>query len=308
MGGLPAGLHPQAAAVLAAQGASPLGAAPDLAGLRAGYAEAARRLGGVPEPVGAVEDLVLDGSVPARAYRPLEPAAGARGCLLWLHGGGWIMGDLEGFDRVCRALANAGGHTVVSVDYRLAPEHPFPAGLEDARAALAWARGPGAALLGHDPGRVAIGGDSAGANLATVAARGGGARLQLLVYPVTDGALDTASHLAGTEGPLLTRGEMESCWAAYVAPEQRLGPDASPLRAAPEVLAAGPPALVVVCGFDVLRDEGIAYAEKLTAAGVPAELVDFPDMVHGFLRWGGRVDRAGELVDLLGARTRAALA
>ena len=107
---------------------------------------------------------------------------------------------------------------------------------------------------------------------------------------------------------MLTRGEMESCWAAYVAPGDRLGPDASPLRAAPEVLAAGPPALVVVCGFDVLRDEGIAYAEHLETAGVHVELVDFGDMVHGFLRWGGVVDRTRELVDLLGARTRAALA
>ena len=305
---LPAGVHPQAAAVLTAQGSSPLGGAPDLAGLRAGYAEAARRLGGVPEPVAAVQDIAIDGTVLARAYRPLEPAAGDPGCLLWLHGGGWVLGDLEGFDHVCRALANASGHTVVSVDYRLAPEHPFPAGLEDARAALAWARGAGAEELGHDPGRIVIGGDSAGANLATVAARDGGARLQLLVYPVTDGALDTASHRAGTEGPLLTRAEMESCWAAYVAPDQRLGPNASPLRAAPEVLAAGPPALVVVCGFDVLRDEGIAYAEGLTAAGVPAELVDFPDMVHGFLRWGGAVDRAGELIALLGEHARSALA
>jgi len=308
MAALPAGLHPQAAAVLAAQGSSPLGAAPDLAGLRAGYVEAARRLGGFPEPVARVEDVVISGGVPARIYRPLVPAEGEPGCLLWLHGGGWIMGDLEGFDHVCRALANAGGHAVVSVDYRLAPEHPFPAGLADARSALAWACGEGAALLGHDPGRVAIGGDSAGGNLATVAARDGGARVQLLVYPVTDGALDTASHLAGTEGPLLTRGEMEACWAAYVPPDARLGPDASPLRAAPELLAAGPPALVVVCGFDVLRDEGIAYAERLGAAGVPTELVDFPDMVHGFLRWGGVVDRAGELIALLGRRARAALA
>jgi acetyl esterase len=218
------------------------------------------------------------------------------------------MGDLEGFDHVCRALANAAGHSVVSVDYRLAPEHPFPAGLEDARTALRWACGPGARELGHDPGRVVIGGDSAGGNLATVAARDGGARLQLLVYPVTDGELDTPSYRAGTEGPLLTRGEMEACWAAYVAPGERLGPDASPLRASPDVLAAGPPALVVVCGFDVLRDEELAYAEKLRDAGVRAEVVDFPDMVHGFLRWGGAVDRAGELVQLLGARTRAALA
>ncbi len=295
--------------MLAAQGASPLGAAPDLAGLRASYGEVARRLGGVPEPVAAVEDILLDGTVPARAYRPLEPAPGEPGCAVWLHGGGWIMGDLEGFDHVCRALANAAGHSVVSVDYRLAPEHPFPAGLEDARTALRWACGhPGARELGHDPGRVVIGGDSAGGNLATVAARDGGARLQLLVYPVTDGELDTPSYRAGTEGPLLTRGEMEACWAAYVAPGERLGPDASPLRASPDVLAAGPPALVVVCGFDVLRDEELAYAEKLRDAGVRAEVVDFPDMVHGFLRWGGAVDRAGELVQLLGARTRAALA
>jgi acetyl esterase len=141
--------------------------------------------------VAAVRDITIDGTVPARVYRPLEPAAGEPGCALWLHGGGWIMGDLDGFDHVCRALANAGGHTVVSVDYRLAPEHPFPAGLDDARRALAWARGAGATELGHDPGRVAIGGDSAGGNLAAVAARDGGARLQLLVYPVTDGVLDT---------------------------------------------------------------------------------------------------------------------
>jgi acetyl esterase len=258
--------------------------------------------------VAGVRDVLVDGTIPALAYRPLVPAAGAPGCLLWLHGGGWIIGDLEGVDHVCRALANASGHVVVSVDYRLAPEHPFPAGLDDARAALRWAGGPGAAELGHEPGRVALGGDSAGANLVTVAARDGGARVQLLVYPVTDGALDTASHLAGTQGPLLTRAEMESCWSAYVAPDLRLHPDASPLRAGPELLAAGPPAVVVVCGFDVLRDEGLAYAERLTRAGVDTELVDFPDMVHGFLRWGGAVDRAGELIALLGSRVRAALA
>jgi acetyl esterase len=306
--GLPGGLHPQVASVLTSQAPPAPGAGTDLAALRASYGETARRLGGIPEPVAETRDLLLDGTVPARVYRPLEPAPGPAGCALWLHGGGWVMGDLDGFDPVCRALANAGGHTVVSVDYRLAPEHPFPAGLDDARTALAWVRGPGAEELGHDPGRIVIGGDSAGGNLATVAARDGGARLQLLVYPVTDGELDTTSYRAGTEGPLLTRAEMESCWAAYVAPGDRLGPDASPLRAAPDLLATGPPAVVAVCGFDVLRDEGLAYAQKLRAAGVPTELVDFPDMVHGFLRWGGAVDRAGELVGLLGARMRAALA
>ncbi len=305
---LPAGLHPQVAAVLARGDAGPDGVAPDLEALRASYLATALRLGGAREPVAATEDVAIAPGLLGRAYTPLHRAAGPAGCVLFLHGGGWIMGDLEGFDHVCRALANACGHTVVSVDYRLAPEHPFPAAVDDARAALAWVRGRGAAQLGHEPDRVVIGGDSAGGNLATVAARDGGVRLQLLVYPVTDGALDTASHLAGTHGPLLTRAEMDGCWTAYVPDGRREDPDASPLRAPLAVHAGAPPALVVVCGFDVLRDEAIAYAARLREAGVAVELVDFPDMVHGFLRWGGVVDRARELLDLLGARARAALA
>jgi acetyl esterase/lipase len=193
---------------------------------------------------------------------------------------------------------------VVSVEYRLAPEHPFPAAVDDARAAVDWALGHGAGQLGYDPSRVVVGGDSAGGNLATVAARhaGGALRGQLLVYPALDAAMDSPSYAEFSGGPMLTRDEMGQCYDAYLGTVDRSDPDASPLRCAD--LRGAPPAFVAVAGHDPVRDDGLRYAEALRAAGTPVELRVFDDMVHGFLRWGGVVDRAGELIGLLGAAAR----
>ncbi len=274
--------------------------------MRAGYLEAALRLGGAREEVAEVQDVVAGGPN-ARAYRP-GAACEPLGAIVWCHGGGWVIGDIEGFEHVCRALANAAGHIVVSVDYRLAPEHPFPAALDDALAAVAWALGHGAQQLGYDADRVVVGGDSAGGNLAAVAARHHRDRLagQLLVYPVVDAGMTSASYrdAAGADIGGLTPDSMERCFRAYLQGGDITDPDVSPLRGE---LTGLPPALVAVAEHDVLRDDGLAYAAALAAAGVAVELLCFDDMVHGFLRWGGVVDRAGELVRAMGDFTRALL-
>jgi acetyl esterase len=308
----PTGLHPQVAALAAEASALFEASTPEeLRAMRDDYVQTAVRLGGALDPVDRVEDVVIarpgEGApgLPARAYWPtaVEPFGG----FVWLHGGGWCVGDLDGFDRVCRSLCNAAGAVVVSVDYRLAPEHPYPAPVQDADLAVAWAKGHGAAQLGFDADRVVIGGDSAGGNLAAVAAlhAPGALRAQLLVYPALDAAMDTESHREFADFPLLTRDAMRFCWRTYLGAEgSPLGaePDASPLRA--QDLSGAPPAFVAVAGHDVLRDEGIAYAHALEAAGVPVTLREYEDMTHGFLRWGGVVDRTRELIGELGAHAR----
>ena len=281
--------------------------------MRDDYVQTAIRLGGAMEPVDRVEDVVIarpDGqaALAARAYRP--SAQDPVGALVWFHGGGWCIGDLDGFDRVCRALCNAAGATVVSVDYRLAPEHPYPAAVEDADLAVAWATGHGAGQLGFDPQRVAIGGDSAGGNIAAVASLHApeALRAQLLVYPVVDAAMDTGSYREHGDFPLLTRDAVAFCWRTYLGSDdlaRAAEPDASPLRA--DDLSGAPPAYVAVAGHDVLHDEGVAYARALEAAGVPVTLRDFEDMAHGFIRWGGAVDRTHELIAELGEHARRAL-
>lgn len=297
-------LHSQVIAVLADTAARAAAeGAPDLAAMRAGYLDAALRLGGVREEVAEARDIVA-GGVAARAYRPLAACAPAA-AIVWFHGGGWVLGDIEGFDHVCRALANAAGRVVISVDYRLAPEHPFPAARDDALAAVRWALGPGAGELGYDPAHVVVAGDSAGGNLAAVAAAHHRDRLagHLLVYPVTDAAMDTDSYraVAGADVGGLTAESMQHCWQTYLQGQDPADPDASPLRGE---LTGLPRALVAVAGHDVLRDDGLAYAAALEAAGVEVELLVYPDMVHGFLRWGGAVDRAGELIRAMGAWSR----
>ena len=308
-----ADLHPQVRSIVeAAETSDGEAVLADLEARRAGYLQTALELGGAAEPVAGVEDAVIPrahgGSLAARAYRPLVPAE-ALGALLWYHGGGWIIGDLEGFDRVARALANASGALCVTVDYRLAPEHPFPAAVDDARAAVAWAAEHGARQLGFDPSRVCVGGDSAGGALAAAAARHERARIraQLLVYPALDARMTSAAYREFADDPVLGAAEMARCWAAYLEGHDGAGdPDASPAAAAD--LAGVPPAYVAVAAHDVLRDDGLAYARALRAAGVEAEDVVFDGMVHGFLRWGGVVDAARELVVALGERARRAIA
>ncbi|MEA2317064.1 MAG: acetyl esterase [Solirubrobacteraceae bacterium] len=311
-----AGLHPQVEALARAATLEEADDPAELAAMRADYAQAAVRLGGALEPVDRVEDVIIarpadeagGAGLRARAYWPKTPAQ-PLGAVVWLHGGGWCVGDLEGFDRVCRSLCNSSGAVVISVDYRLAPEHPFPAAVVDADLAVAWAAGHGAAQLGYDASRVVVGGDSAGGNLATIAARHNprAVRAQLLVYPAVDAAMDSPSYREFGDFPLLTADAMDWCWRTYLGGSNIAAsdPDVSPLAAGD--LAGAPPAFIAVAGHDVLRDEGIAYAEALEAAGVPVTLRRYEDMTHGFLRWGGVVDRTRELVAELGEQARTAL-
>ncbi|MFL5846692.1 MAG: alpha/beta hydrolase [Solirubrobacteraceae bacterium] len=295
-------IHPQVEALIAAQETAPdEDGPPSLESVRNRYLELAVERGGAIEPVDAAEDVVFGrpdgGSVAGRVYTP-QHGVRVAGLLVWIHGGGWCIGDLDGFDRVCRSLANAGGMQVASIDYRLAPEHPYPAPLDDVCAAIDWALGRG------EP--VVLGGDSAGANLATVALlrTGAAVRAQVLVYPVTDGTMSGASYTDADER-MLRRSEMESCWTAYRGDLPADDPGVSPLHAD---LAGLPPALVVVAGNDILRSDGEAYAEALRAAGVEVESSLYEDMTHGFLRWGGVVDRSRELVCEIAAYAAAALA
>ena len=249
----------------------------------------------------------------AAALDPPRPG-GALPALLYLHGGGWVVGDLDGVDALCRALANRAQAIVISADYRLAPEHRFPAGLDDAGTVLAWMHAR-AASLGADPDRLAVGGDSAGGNLAAALARrarddpGPGRPAlcaQLLIYPALDGALATASAVELGEGYVLTRDQMRWYWDAYAPEGAARTPDASPLRA-PD-LAGLPPAVIVLAELDPLRDDGLDYAERLRSAGVEADVRVWPGMVHGFLRLRGMIDDAHAALDEAAARMRTLLA
>ena len=227
------------------------------------------------------------GGVPARLYRPSAHAT--LGLLVYFHGGGWVLGNIETHDHVARALAAESGCAVLSVDYRLAPEHPFPAGVDDAFAVSAWTHEQ-ARSLGCDPDRLAIGGDSAGANLAAVVAQSGRFpfRFQLLVYPVTDARGGTASYEELADGFWLTRAGMHWFLEHYLSGGEGTpsDPRVSPLLAEDEAFAASPPTLVVTAELDPLRDEGEAYAERLRAAGVAAETTRYDGMIHGFFSFG----------------------
>jgi len=253
-----------------------------------------------PAPeVARVRLHVVHGRFALRGYWPALAAPEARlPALVYYHGGGWVIGDLDTHDVLCRELANAVRCAVFAVDYRLAPEHPFPAAVEDACDALAWVA-ENADALGVDAARLAVGGDSAGGNLAAVAALAardaGRPKLaaQLLVYPATDQHGGFPSHERNAEGYLLTRQAIEYFRGHYL-PDARLWGDwrASPLRA-PDHRAVAP-AFVLTAGFDPLRDEGLAYAERLAEAGVEVSYREYPDMIHGFLLFGGVLARARE--------------
>jgi len=268
--------------------------------------------------LGPVEDVAAvrmmeapgpGGPLEVRVYTPAGP--GPHPGLVFYHGGGWVIGDLDTHDGLCRALANHAGCAVASVDYRLAPEHRYPAAAEDAYAALRWAT-DGAARLGIDPRRVAVGGDSAGGNLAAVAClmardRGAPAPLfQALIYPVTDADFDTVSYVENATGYVLTREAMRWFFGHYLPdPRQGREPYVSPLRA--PSLAGLPPALVITAEYDPLRDEGEAYAARLRDAAVPVTVTRYPGMFHGFIRMTRFLDAARAALDEVAGSLRKAL-
>ncbi len=238
--------------------------------------------------VARVEDRTIPGpggAIPIRVYRP--DGAAPKPTIVYLHGGGWVIGGLNTHDGTCRAFANAVDAVVISVDYRLAPEHPFPAAIDDAFAALVWAQAH-ADELGADPSRIAVAGDSAGGNLAAVIAHlardagGPAVCFQLLIYPVTDHEFDSVSMNDNAEGYFLTRAAMQWFYSHYLAdPDQGKDPRVSPVRA-PD-LSGLPPAYVVTAEFDPLRDQGVAYAAAMSDAGTPVSGRTYDGMFHGFL-------------------------
>jgi len=236
-----------------------------------------------------VEDRSIPGPagpVPVRVYRP--PGAGPAPLVAYFHGGGWVIGDIDTHDGTCRTLSRRTGAVVVSVGYRLAPEHRFPAAVDDCDAATAWVAAHGSDL-GGDPGRLGVAGDSAGGNLAAAVTlrawrRGGPAiRAQALVYPAVDFTTVRPSSVSNGEGYLLTAAAVRWFAAQYLGDHDPADPLASPLLAD---LTGLPPAVVATAEFDPLRDEGRAYAEALDDAGVPVRLLDFPGLVHGFMGLG----------------------
>jgi acetyl esterase len=262
----------------------------------------ARELGNAsvraPGPaLGVVEDIAVERTgLPAVRTRLYCYAATSRApLLLFFHGGGWVVGDLDSHDRVCRHIAAEAGCAVLAVDYRLAPEHPYPAALEDAYAVLAWAAGQ---ALPFEVSAIGVTGDSAGANLATVlcmlARDRGGPEIaaQLLVCPIADADFETASYREFAEGGgVLTLARMRWYWAQYAAGHEPTAPYLSPLRAAAHGL---PPALVMVAGHDPLRDEGVAYAAHLRDAGVAVRLRHYEQAFHGFYGFYDELEIAAE--------------
>jgi len=253
-----------------------------------------------PPAIYRVEDRHIpgaDGQIAARVYTP--EGSPPMGVLVYFHGGGWMLGDLESHDYLCRALANGAGCVVVSIDYRLAPEHVFPAGAEDCYAATKWVA-ENAAALGADASRLAVGGDSAGGNLAAVVSmmardRGGPAiSFQLLFYPVTDCALDTPSQKEfAADGYALSRADMEWFWKNYLDPSAKKNNSyACPLRA--KNLKGLPTALILTASHDPLRDEGERFAERLIAAGVKVTCTRYEGVTHAFVSLADALDKGKE--------------
>ncbi len=302
-------IHPQAQALLdllKSSGSPPVSRS-TLAQARQRAALMRKFLGAGPQ-VEEVRDIAIPGpagSIGARVYRPGKSIIGT---IVYLHGGGWVLGQLDDYDAICRSLALASDCQLISVDYRLAPEHPYPAAVEDAWAALLWI----AANMAGGKGLV-VAGDSAGGNLAAVVARrardaGGPAlALQVLAYPVTDHDFETGSYREhGEAGLNLGRADMQWFWNHYApAQSDRNHADASPLRAAS--LAGLAPAYVMLAGNDPLRDEGRAYAEAMAAAGVPVTVVHYDDQLHGFFIMANVMDRGKEAVAATAQAIRAAL-
>ena len=256
-----------------------------------------------------VEDRRIPGAVddiPTRLYYPSgDPPFPV---LVYFHGGGWVIGDLDTHHSFCHALAKTSGCLVVSVDYRLAPEHRFPAAVEDAYAATKWVA-QNAAVIQADPERLAVGGDSAGGHLAAVAAlmardrNGPRINLQVLIYPITDFNFDTPSYIENGEGFMLTRDLMKWFWHHFIENDRDADhPYVSPLRAS--TLSDLPEAFIVTAEYDPLRDEGEAYGKRLLEAGVNVRLSRYPGMMHAFIRMTARLDKAKVALDEVAGRLR----
>jgi acetyl esterase len=257
-----------------------------------------------PEPVAECRDLEVDAPVRLRLYRGMAAASGR--CLLYCHGGGWVVGDLDSHDGICRRLANLAACRVIAVDYRLAPEYRFPAAVDDTAAAMRWVVAH-AGELDIDPAQIAVAGDSAGANLVTVLAlmgRDGSVPapcFQMLFYPATDLECTMPSFDRFTEGVTLTAETMRWFRDQYLGEAGRRDWRASPLYAD---LTGVAPAFVLTAGYDPLCDEGIAYAQRLDAAGVQTAHLHMPTQVHGFLTMSRFIRAADTVIDTAGAMLR----
>jgi len=287
-------------------------AAPDVAQLRAAAEQAPILLGGTPESVESVADMSVPGassSIGVRVYRPR--ADGALSLMLYTHGGGWVTGSLESHDRLCRLLANRLSAVIVAVDYRCAPEHIYPAALDDTYEAWLWACAH-AHRLGAEGKRFAVAGDSSGGNLAAAltlrlrARNLAQPRLQLLLYPALDASCSRGAYREFVTGFNLSAAQMAWYWSAYQGSTCVDAPQLSPLASSD--LSALAPALIAVAECDVLRDDGLTYAHRLHEAGVTVRVIRCEGMIHGFLRWTGAVPAALRLVQKIANEAKQMLA
>jgi acetyl esterase len=296
-------LYPQAQAAIGAQVKVPL-TADRVAEARQGMVDAVAAECGAGPEISSVQDVDAEG-VPARLYVPSRD--GAAPVVVYLHGGGWVLGGLATHDPLCRLLADRSGCAVFAVDYRLSPEHPYPAAFDDVERAVGWLRGTGASRYGLDPTRLAIAGDSAGGHLSAVAARRARDRgepyaYQVLACPV----IDPGMRYPDLDAYGLDRTEMRFFWDAFAPPGRvdRSDPDLAPLNAD---LTGLPPALVITAEYDILRDEGEAYAAALAAAGVSTVAVRYPGLNHNFQRKLALFDAAPLAVGQVAEALRRAL-
>lgn len=270
---------------------------------KAAYEERALKLCFQDVPIGKTEDLNIagpHGEIPLRIYHPVSGGSNLP-VLTFFHGGGWVIGSRNSHDALCRKICNQGSFIVVSVDYRMGPEAKFPAAIDDALTSYEWVE-ENISDFGGDSSRIAVGGDSAGGNLSAVVCLGAHERnlplplFQWLIYPATNMTMDTGSHHQFSEGYFLTKNLMTWFQNHYLnGPEDNADWRASPLVA--EDVSAMPPALIQTAGFDPLKDEGKAYADRLQNEGVAASYTDYPGMIHGFINLGGAIDTAQVAID-----------
>ena len=308
-------LDPQVKAILdqMAEAGGPKLSEMDAASAREVFRQMSTTFDNSDVPVGGVEDRKIPGpggDIPIRIYTPVAAGGSPVAALVYYHGGGWVVGDIDSHDATCRTLSQTSGCKVISVDYRLAPESKFPAAADDAYAALAWVE-KNAMEIGVDPNRIAVGGDSAGGNLAAVAClmardkNGPHIAFQLLIYPVTQIGIDSASRKELAEGYFLETETMRWFEEQYVDASDADNPYASPLKA--QNLSGLPSAYVITAGFDPLKDEGKAYADGLRAAGVDVQYVNYDGMIHGFIALTALVENAATAVAETGAALKKAL-